>query len=83
VQFVIEERFVVALSDPAEDSGKTTHHLVEAATASQALTDFATQNNARLLGVTERADNTVAATAWKQERLYRLRARPATDEEKT
>ena len=78
MQYLIEERFVVALSDPGEDSGKTTIHRVEATSASQALTDFAARNNARLLGVTERADHTVSATAWKQERLYRLRARLAT-----
>ncbi|HVS30861.1 MAG TPA: hypothetical protein VMS98_05350, partial [Thermoanaerobaculia bacterium] len=81
VQYVIEERFVVALSDPGEDSGKTTIHLVEAESAQQALSDYANRVETRLLGITERADNTVSATAWRKERLYRLRARPATEED--
>lgn len=80
MRYVIEERFVVSISEPGEESGKTTRHVVEAASLEDALREHAMRSHARLLGRTERPDGSIAATLWRGERLFRIHAIAAETE---
>ena len=76
----MEERFVVSLNDPGEESGKTTRHYYEATSLQDALHQYAVAARARVLGMTERADGSLGATAWRGERLFRIRVSDAPAE---
>ena len=80
VDFAVDERFVFAVQDPAEASGKTTRHVVQADSAHSALSIHAIATSARLLGVTQRPDGSLGGTFWRGERLFRIHVAPLNSE---
>jgi hypothetical protein len=80
VQFAIDERFVYDMNDPDEASGKIQRHIVEGDSAHAALSLHAIATDARLLGMTERADGTLGGTAWRGEKLFRIHVQPTQSE---
>jgi hypothetical protein len=80
VDFAVDERFVFAVQDPGEESGKTTRHVVDAESAHSALSIHAIATSARLLGITQRPDGSLGGTCWRGERLFRINVAPINDE---
>ncbi len=76
MQFAVDERFVLAVNDPGEESGRTMRHVVDADSAHSALSMHAISTGARVLGMTERPDGTIGGTAWRGEKLFRLHVMP-------
>lgn len=79
MQFAVDERFVLSVNDPGEESGRMMRHVVQAESAHDALSLHAISTGARVLGMTQRPDGTIGGTAWRGERLFRVQVIPLAE----
>ena len=77
MRYLVEERFVVSVDEPGEESGKTVHHYVEATDPHEAFRRYIEAARGKGLGVTERPDGSLGATVWRGQRLFRIRVSEA------